>query len=200
MSIIIPPGYAQASFIHVSPEGTEPFVCTLGLNLGDAGGDYVRAADSAFDAWMLNILPIMDSDLALDRVTLLIGANGPSGSVDSTHIATPGSRTGEGLPWALSAIARKQTTDLGRSGRGRMFIPGLVAPSEIGQGGTISSTRRATIQGRLDDFHEALTDPEAFTTLPPVLFHSAAVGLASPTAITSFTLAPLVGWIRKRIR
>lgn len=200
MSVVIPPGYGQASFVHTSTEGTEPFVCTLGINLSGAGGDYVAAANWAFDAWKTEVMPIMDSDLKLDRVSLLIGADGPSGSVDSTLPAQAGGRTAEGLPWALSAIARKQTTDLGRSGRGRMFIPGVISPSEIGQGGTISPARRSTIQDALDDFYENLaTTGDPPVGLPPVLFHNPGVE-NSPTAITGFTLAPLVGWIRKRIR
>lgn len=200
MSIVIPVGYGQASFIHTSNEGTAPFVCTLGLNLGDAGGDFVNAANQAAAIWNLNIMPLMDSNITFERVSLLIGADGPSGSVDSTAPGGPGGRSIEGLPWSLSAIARKQTTDLGRAGRGRMFIPGVVAPSEVNQAGGISNTRRTAIQTGLTSFYDDLVaGDEIGPSLPPVLFHNAGV-MPSPTAITGFSLAPLVGWIRKRIR
>lgn len=200
MSLIIPVGYGQANFVFTSAEGTAPFVTTIGLNLGDAGGDFIAAANKAKDAFQTTILTTMDSDLTLDRVQLYIGADGPSGSVDSTSPPVQGGRSGSGLPWSLSAIARKNTTDLGRFGRGRMFIPGIVSPTEIGQGGTISNARRPVIQTELDDFMAALngTAPNGIST-PPVLFHNPGV-TTSPTAITSLTLAPLVGWIRKRIR
>lgn len=200
MSIVIPVGYGQASFIHTSNEGTPPFVCTLGLNLGDAGGDFVLAANQAAACWATEIMPAMDSNITFERVSLLIGADGPSGSVDSDIAPVAGGRSIEGLPWSLSAIARKQTTDLGRSGRGRMFVPGVVAPSEVNQAGGISSTRRTTLQAALTDFYDALVaGDEAGPSLPPVLFHNPGVE-PSPTAITGLSLAPLVGWIRKRIR
>nr|CRY95224.1 hypothetical protein [uncultured prokaryote] len=200
MSLVIPPGYGQANFIFTSNEGTEPFVTTLGLNLGDAEGDFVAAANQAFAVWALDLLPLMDSDLVLDRVQLFIGADGPSGSVDSTLPPDNGNRTSEGLPWSLSTIARKNTTDLGRAGRGRMFIPGMVSPGEIGQGGNINNTRRTAIQTGLQAFYDDLVAGDAGgPALPPVLFHNPGTA-TSPTAITGFTVAPLVGWIRKRIR
>lgn len=200
MSLIIPPGYGQANFILDSAEGTAPFVTTIGVNLGDAGGDNVAAANQAFERFAGTIMTVMDHDLQLQRVQLYIGADGPSGSVDSTNSPVSGSRSTEGLPWSLSAIARKTTTDLGRYGRGRMFIPGVIAPSEIGQSGSISTPRRAAIQAELDQFFDGLTTGEGGgPLLPPVLFHNPGV-TTSPTAITGLTLAPLVGWVRKRIR
>jgi hypothetical protein len=200
VSIIIPPGFAQASFVHTSNEGTEPFVCTLGLSVSEYGGDYVEAANVAFDHWASEIVSIMDSDLTFTRVSLLIGADGPSGSVDSTEAPVVGGRSAAGLPWSLSAIATKRTADLGRRGRGRMFIPGVVSPSEVGQSGNIDNTRRATILSALEDFYDLLVTDAEQIPIPPYLLHSPGPGSTAPTPISGFGLAPLVGWVRKRIR
>lgn len=200
MSLIIPPGYGQANFVFTSSEGTPPFVTTIGVNLGDAGGDFQGAADQCFAVFAQTILTEMDADLILDRVSLFIGSDGPSGSVDSTLPPDNGGRSSAGLPWSLSAIARKLTTDLGRSGRGRMFIPGIISPTEIGQNGAISGARRTAIQTDLTSFYDQLVAGDAAgPSLPPVLFHNPGAG-TSPTAITGLSVAPLVGWVRKRIR
>jgi hypothetical protein len=198
--VTIPVGYALASFVHTSAEGTEPFVCTLGVDIGEAGGDFINAANSAFNAWALWQMTNMDADLTLTKVTLAIGDDGPSGSVESSASPVNGTRVAEGLPWSLSAIMNKQTAGLGRRSRGRCFIPGLISPSEIGQGGAISSGRRTTLTEDFNSFYDELVTPSGsgFVPLPPVLFHSTAPSL--PTPITSFGLAPLCGWIRKRIR
>lgn len=200
MSVIIPPGYGEAAWVFTSNEGTAPFVCTMGVNLTGAGGAYTTAANDLFAMWATTILLGMDSDLILDRCVLTVGQDGPSGSVQSSISAVAGGRSAEGLPWSMSAIARKQSGALGRRGRGRMFIPGLVSPAEIGQGGQIAAPRRIVIDGLLDDFYEALTSEEASNRIyPPVLLHSPG-GPSTPTPVTALSCAPLVGWVRKRIR
>lgn len=200
MSLTIPVGYGLANFVHTSTEGTQPFVCTIGVDMTGAGPDFVGAANSLFSDWGLSILPIMDSDLTLSKVTLAIGSVGPGGSVDSTRTPVVGGRSTTGLPWSLSAIATKRTGQLGRSGRGRMFIPGLVATTEVGQGGSISTTRRNAIQAALDSLNTNMNiaGGAGEYVMRPYLLHSNPA--LPPTAIEGFSLAPLVGWIRKRIR
>jgi hypothetical protein len=200
MSLTIPPGYGLAAFVFTSSEGTEPFVTTLGVGLSEWGGAYTDAANFLFDAWASTILAQQDSDMTLSRVQLTIGSDGPTGSVDSTNAAEPGERSVEGAPWAMSVIARKTTATVGRAYRGRMFIPGALASGDTAQGGAVSSARVTAIGSALTAFRLELVDPQipgGFVT-PPVLLHSAS-GVA-PTPIVGFSVSPLVGWIRKRIR
>lgn len=200
MSIIIPPGYGSASFVFTSNEGTEPFVCTLGVDLTAVGGEYVKAANKLMSTWMDTILEIQDTDVVLDRVSLLVGSDGGSGSVDSTLPPLNGDRSIEGAPFAMSAIARKHTGSLGRSGRGRMFLPGTLGSGDTGQGGSVGSTRRAAINTALSEFYAALITTDTPGSILPVLLHSEGSELTEPTLISGFSVAPLVGWIRKRIR
>lgn len=200
MALNIPNGFAEASFIYTSNEGTPPFVTTLGVDLRlSAEPDYVDVANTLFALYADSIMSITDKDLLLERCSLFIGASGPSGSIDSTVPARAGGRASEGLPWALSAIARKNTDRLGRSGKGRMFLPGVVSPTEINQAGQISQARRTIINTELVDFYESLVDtvPSGY---PPVLFHNEGSSDDVPTPILNFTVAPLAGWIRGRIR
>lgn len=199
MTLIIPPGFANAAFHFSSSEGTPEFVTTIGVDTSGFGGDFVNAANQAFACYATTILTTTDSSLTLQRVSLSIGSDGPSGSVDSTVTPAPGSRSGTMAPVAMSPIVRKTTTDIGRRGRGRMFLPGVLTQTEVSEGGVVGSTRVASLQPIVNDFWDALQNGDSpGNELPPVLLHSSAP--ADPTPILGLTIAPLVGWIRGRIR
>ena len=200
MSVKIGPGFGLAAWVMSSSEGTEPFVTTMGVDLSGYGGDYQEAANNAMEAYANSVMPETDSDLTLERCTLTVGADGPLGSIDSNHAAFDGQRSAVGLPWSLSLIARKGTAVLGREGRGRMFIPGVINHSEVGQGGNVSSSRATALATMLNTFLDYLQNGDGVlmsAPVPPVLLHTSAT---VPTPVTSLTPAPLVGWVRKRIR
>lgn len=200
MSLVIPPGYGLAAYEFTSATGTAPFVTTIGVDLSDAGGDFVAAANAAFSAYAGQIMPITDNDLTLSRVVLSIGQDGPGGSVDSTRTPVQGGSTGTFAPVAMAPVVRKVTAQIGRSGRGRMFLPGLIQEAGVDPTGGLTNTFRNQLQGKVDDFLEVLQVPGIDEpSLPPVLLHSAGLDIA-PTPIQSLLVTPLVGWIRGRIR
>lgn len=199
MALIIPPGFGNAAFIFTSTTGTPPIVTTLGVNLSAAGGDFVEAANVAFAAYAAHLLPETDTSLTLDRVNLAVGDDGPGGSVDSDLAPAPGTRSGTGPPVSMSTIVRKVTNDIGRRGRGRMFLPGLLTTTNVDESGIIASGRRDEILTAVGGFIAELFDTETVPfNLPPVLLHSSAP--ADPTPLTGAAVSPLVGWIRGRIR
>lgn len=200
MSLVIPPGFGSAAFVFTGAVGTQPYVTTMGLDLGDAGGDFVGAANRAFDAWEEVLIAETSNALTLDRVTLAVGSDGPGGSVDSSRTPIPGEDSGTYGPTAMSAIGRKVTAELGRAGRGRMFLPGFLAENAVDPDGSVVAARRDAITIALDTFVANLqlggTVPGML--LPPVLLHSA--GGPAPTPIETMVCSDLVGWIRGRIR
>lgn len=199
MTLVIPPGFGLAQFVLTGPVGTQPYVTTVGVDLSDAGGDFVVAANSAKSAYASTIGTTTSAALTLDRVTLSVGQDGPGGSVDSNTPPTTFSRTGSFPPTAMSAIARKVTNDLGRRGRGRMFIPGVLSENEVDEDGTVVAARRTALNTTMGSFFTALSTADAGeVALPPVLLHSSAP--TDPTPITAFAVSDLVGWIRGRIR
>lgn len=199
MPLIVPPGFGLAAFEMTGAVGTQPYITTMGLTLGLGEDTAVDLANAAFDVYAQNIVPEMSNALRLSRVTLFVGDDGPSGSVDSVRPSVVGAATASHPPTALSAIARKGTADLGRRGRGRMFIPGILNESDVQQDGSVAASAISSTQAALDGFLDDLvTGGTASPPLGPVLLHSAAP--ADPTPITSLLLAPLVGWIRGRIR
>lgn len=198
MSLVIPPGYGNAAFTFTGPVGTQPYIFTLGVDISDYGGDHVQAANILKLSFASIFETEMTSQLTLDRVTLTVGQDGPGGSVDSDTAPDSFTRSGEFPPTSLSCIVRKVTNDLGRRGRGRMFIPGIVSENEVGQDGSIAASRRTAINNLMDAWYENLAYNATLSSLQPVLFHSSAP--TEPTIITSFAVSDLVGWIRGRIR
>lgn len=199
MSLVIPPGYANAAFIFSADFGTPPIVTTLGVDVSAFSGDFVEAANTAFTYWTNHMPAQMDAQLTLDRVTLAVGSDGPGGSVDSTLPPFPMARSGTAGPYSMSVIARKVTNTLGRRGRGRMFIPGALTGSEVDESGNVAPARVSSLQSSLDDlladFVEGATP---LLALPPVLLHSSAP--TEPDPIVGLGVAAQVGWVRGRIR
>jgi hypothetical protein len=64
----------------------------------------------------------------------------------------------------------------------------------------VSTTRVAALNIALSEFYDAVTGITVPGAPLPVLLHSETSSLTFPTLITGFSVAPLVGWIRKRIR
>lgn len=197
MTLIVPPGFGLAAFVFTGAVGTQPYVTTIGVGLNLGTGDAVQAANSAMQAYIDNLLPETSNLLTLDRVQLYVGQDGPSGSVDSDLAAAPGTRSGTYPPTSMSAIARKVTGQIGRRGRGRMFLPGVLTEAEVDQDGTVLVARRTSLNTALAGFLEDL-DLETSATDGAVLLHSSAP--ADPDPITALTTSDLVGWIRGRIR
>lgn len=200
MSLVIPPGFGSAAFVLTGPAGTEPYITTIGVSLSGAGGDFVAVANNCHEAYATNFLVGTNNDLALDRVVLAVGQDGAGGSVESTKPAVQGSAGAEMAPTAMSVIIRKLTGNLGRKGRGRMFLPGTVSEAAVDASGRLAGGTVTGWQGRATAF---LQDLEAGVpggsgqAAAAVLLHSSSL---VPTPITAMSVSPIVGWIRGRIR
>lgn len=201
MSLIIPPGFGSASWHFTGAPGTPEFVTTCGVDLSDLGGDFILGANGLFQHYADTVGTVTLSTLTLDHVSILVGSDGPSGSVDSSLPPEP--MTGPSTnpaPVAMSAIARKVTNDLGRRGRGRMFLPGSVYEPLVNESGILAQTLIDDLDAALISLHDLMTGatPSAIPPMPPVLLHASAP--ADPTPVSAFAIQPLVGWIRGRIR
>lgn len=196
MALVVPPGFALASFVFTGNVGTQPYVTTIGVEVDLGAATAVDCANIMKASYVDSFAAETTSALTLDRVSLYIGDDGPSGSVDSNTAPSAMTRSGTYPPTACSAIARKVTADVGRRGRGRMFLPGVLSESEVDQDGSVVSARRTSLQAALNDFYGNLT--AVGPVGPPVLFHATAP--TDPSPITGFAVSDTVGWIRGRIR
>ena len=197
MSLTIPPGFGSAALVFSDNLGTAPFVTTIGVDLSGVGGDYVVAANSIMLNYADAFKAVTHSSLVLQRCQLAVGQDGPGGSVDSDLEAIAMTSTGAPNALAMSVIARKTTGELGRAGRGRMFLPGVCLSSGINADGSLTSGYRVIVADAMAEFVNLLVN-DILAPTPPVLLHAPPVE-AAPTPITALVPAPLVGWIRGRI-
>lgn len=199
MSIVIPEGFASAAWIINGQYGTGPFVTTMGLGVASADGEYQLIANRCFNAFADNFLPRMSNGLTLSKVVLTVNEGGDLGSVDSSLTPATGGRSQGDDVIALALLLNKQTSILGRAGRGRMFIPGVLGDEDTGLGGEYTSSARNDFQERADDFLDYLTGQQPGQDHPtlPVLLHS---DDRTPTPISRLILNRKVGVLRKRLR
>lgn len=200
MTLVIPEGFASAAWVFTTTKGTGPFVTTLGVDIRNYEGQLGAAASVLFAAYRDNLLPKSSSDLTLDRVTLSTTIDGVGGSVDSSDSPAQGAVTNSGFgPLSMALIARKVTEQLGRPGRGRMFLPGSARETYVDPDGSVTATERESwdmgLAGLMADL---TTDIGAGFEMPPVILHSNPA--VPPTPITGFVISDLVGWVRGRIR
>lgn len=205
MATNIPVGFAQAAFIFTSDIGTPDFVTTIGVDLSDVGGNFLGAADHLFAAYGSTWMNTTSDHLVLDRVQLNIGLEeGGTGSVTSGKNPITGGDDGDIPPVNLCCIAQKVTNMLGRRGRGRMFLPGVLNETQVTEGGLLGDGVAADLADLGTNFLSAIRAPDVpgevtptITPMEPVLFHD---GLLAPTPIISIAISPKVGVIRKRVR
>nr|CRY96646.1 hypothetical protein [uncultured prokaryote] len=200
MSLVIPVGFGLAAIQVTGAAGTAPYVTTMGVDLAAAEGDYVAAANNVLASYVDAFEGLTGENFIMDRVSLFVGDGDGGGSVESTDPGTAGLRDGDMAPVGMAAIARKVTTDLGRKGKGRMFLPGMLADLDVDEGGSIPTASRDIFTARATSFLTNLLDADPAMPLPPVLFHSEGSVSTVPTPIQGMVCSEKVGWIRGRIR
>lgn len=202
MTLVIPPGFGSAALVLEGGVGTSPFITTIGVDLSAAGGDYVAAANTVMQAYSAAFLPSTSPDLTLVRCILSVGQDGgDQPTVESDFPSVPGGGSGDFAPLSVSLLLNKRTSLLGRKGRGRMFIPGVIKDNMVDISGRLLGTVVDAFDGVAEGFIDILNDPDGLTdpvVVPPVLLHSTAVPV--PTPIAAMTTGPVVGTMARRIK
>lgn len=201
MALVIPGGYALGSITVTGADGTQPFVTTVGVNTNLLEDNNLQlGANALMDAYCNAFEDLTFAQWTISKASLFVVTEDGSGSVDSTLIPRQGTRSGRPEPISMALVARKVTGGFGRTGRGRMFIPGVLDEGNVTPAGTLEASTVATFNEALETFHDELTTDGEYNSIPPFLLHSDTSPVIAPTPIIRFTPAPLVGWIRKRIR
>lgn len=202
MARVIPPGYAEVRFVQKALGDPDPYICTLGVGVAEAGGDFEQAAVTAATAWVNNILPGQSSSLTLVQVDLLVGQDGGDPLITTSVQGVAGGTSSNMLPQNCAVLVQKRTGLAGRSNRGRFYIPLLAREAQVDQYGTIDSAERSDYQNSVNGFLGDLQSPELeFPALPPVILHnSRGADTPDPTLITSMIVDPVIATQRRRLR
>lgn len=202
--LIIPPGFGQVSWRFTLTGDPEPIIFTMGVDLGDAAGDFQTACNRATNcfttAWAVSDI---SNQYSFMGTTLRVGQDGAPPLIFETNPgAYTGTFTGAILPQNCAFLVRKLTASAGRRNRGRFYLP----PFGVGEGsvdakGVIDSSGVTNIQNRVNAFRTALIST-ATIELPPVILHSTGSlpTVPAPTPITAFTVDPIIATQRRRLR
>lgn len=193
--MVIPAGFAQVNFIHTGtsvPSGAE---WTLGIALPSTAIDPADVAEDIAAIWIASGLRgLMTAGVLLNRILVKFGpdATGPSAEevvVLSGNITSPGIQPGTAL------LVKKMTLIGGRAGRGRLYFPGL-PEADVEANGSIGGPYLAAAQTAFEAFRVAMNT----ALLTPVVLHSAASPLSTPTPITQFSVQGVAATQRRRLR
>lgn len=188
--MIIPDGYAQITHVFSGVAVPNGAVVTHGIDLG-ARLDHQTQCDEIALAWSSTVLGLQSTFITHDRTEMKLGPN----SIGQTFISTrgfPGLVSGDPYSPNCAFLVRKVTSLGGRSGRGRMFVPGL-SESQVGSSGNLLGTALTGLQAELDDYYSALVTALA----DPVLFHTAS---SNPTPVNTFEVQGRLATQRGRLR
>nr|CRY97707.1 hypothetical protein [uncultured prokaryote] len=202
MPLNIPTGFASASIHTTGSVGTPNFITTIGVTMSDAFTDLVDLANYVFDSYTSEFDDITSNIFTVTGVSLFTTSAGGNGSIDSTSLPNPGAGTGGTAMIGMAPIMQKKTAQIGRAGRGRMFLPGVLKEADVDESGRISTAKQEQLLERGTDFLANLRGEGAASVYDkdagPVLLHSSAS--MAPTPITGISVAPIVGIQRSRIR
>lgn len=193
MGVIIPAGYAQASFGGLVAGDTEVAWFTLGLDLD--GALTPGLASALYDVWTDNLASSTSSDFTFTDVHVKAGpsATGPTDEFSGGTVA--GTVLVSMVPINTAVLVRKVTALGGRSGRGRMYPTGQVMVTSVGGAGVLTSSAQSIIDGAWFAFEADIRLVPGVADL--VLLHSSS---SDPTPITNLQPQPKVATQRRRLR
>lgn len=195
MSLVIPPGYAQAVYRFTLTGDAEEMVVTLGVDMDEFAGDGAAAVD-ALALRFRTAYPAANILLGYTfvGVTLYVGQDGGPPTVFENVTPVVGTNAGPALPPNCAFLVQKRSASAGRRNRGRMFMPAGVGVGEdsVPATGVMLEAQRIVLQTRVN----AWTDPTDH-----VIFHdSETVGAGAPVPITLFVLQARLATVRRRLR
>jgi len=197
-TLSIPPGYAQASMTFRHSSLARAALITFGLDVGDAGGDYLAIAQDMPGLLGAQFDDIIDADVTVGEPTLRVGQDGGEALVVVGTASFVGLRTSPSLPGNNAALIRKATNRGGRRGRGRLFLPWVLSEADVDEVGAISSTKRSELATSAQNWLNNM--PLSSPPHQMVLLHSTGLSaLGNPDPVVSMSCDPLIGSQRRRL-
>jgi hypothetical protein len=193
--MLIPNDWAQANIIFGGngvPLGAQ---ITFGMSVELFTGDAADAAQEVLDQFNTsNIMGNVSDEVEVRGCLVKFGPNATGQSAEVAGTDT-GQITGESVAPNTAFLIRKLTGVGGRTGRGRLFLPG-VAESAVGPGGALTSTYAVDISATFNAFQLNM----ATAGLPLALLHSPDSPVSTPMLITSLSCDTRVATQRRRLR
>jgi len=201
---IIPPGFAECAITLTHAGYTRPAVVTFGVELPSGASDADQVAEDAVTAFMhvtaygQAFTNSVQNALGEARV----GQDGSEPIAGVFQSTLSGGSSGNFEVPNVALLVHKRSARGGRRGRGRMFIPWILADADTDQTGGIGATPLAALQTRSNAFRNILI----VAGYQLVLLHSVSgpevtnpTTPGSPNVVTSLVVDPRVSTQRRRL-
>lgn len=197
MAIVIPTGHYQALIPLKHDRVTRPAAITFGIRDEDTGLDPTDLADAILNTFSSAFLTSLDNEVEAGPVRLTFdqGDQGRGSIVGNDKFT--GGRTGTSLASNTAVLVRKNTSRIGRPGRGKMFLPWMTGQAGIDEVGVLTTPTLTAMNAAADAWLTAIQTAE----MQMVILHDENVpGTTTPSLVTSLTVDPTAGTQRRRMR
>jgi hypothetical protein len=196
MPVSIPVGFAECILPMRSTASAHVASVTFGVDVTAASGNYQSVCDSIVGAWNSSLGGMQDSSVTIGPAHLIVGQDGGDPIAVDGNDAVPGSTVQTSLPPNCALLCKKSTSLGGRKGRGRFYVPWLLATADVDEGGFIAPAKVLDCQTNASQFLSGLADANC----PMVLLHGALTGVAGPPSqVLSLTADRQVATQRRRL-
>jgi hypothetical protein len=155
--MLIPVGFAQVNHIFGGPGLPRGAQVTYGVsNTGPGSGAYTapQLAEFCHSLWVAHLLAKQSSNMTLNETRVKFGPN-DTGADATFSDPKPGTDSPNQDSPQVCALIRKRTPFGGKTGKGRMFFPGI-NEGQTDIGGTLSNGVRDSMQVAFNAFLDAL--------------------------------------------
>lgn len=191
---MIPEGYAQVTLGWTGGSLPTGAANVFGVETSDPTTPLAIATAVRQAILDVGLLGNLSSSVAQSSIRVKQGPTdiGPSGDFPG---AGTGGSAGQIGASQLGVLVQKVTAFGGRSGKGRLYIPGAVETG-IDVDGSLTPAYQTTLQTVFANFRQELID----AGFPMVVFHRPGSPLTEPTPVTSMSVQDRPGTQRRRNR
>jgi len=193
--MIIPEGFAQANIKYAGaalPTGAE---ITLGLDTRTYAGTALALATEVLTQFQSTAIRLNTStEVTISSCVIKFGPNEVGATAEYSNPLAGTGGTASSSP-NTAWLVQKTSAFGGRTGRGRMYIPGIAETLHNGAG-VITPANRTSMQNAMETLRANLV---AFGASPVVL-HGSATVVVPPRLIVAFNVDAKVATQRRRLR
>lgn len=205
MPLVIPPGYAQISIELRNTGDPEPWYCTYGTHFSLSEVDAVEQASNHAQYFADSWRTFYTTETRVAGAHASIGSDGGNYTVfGPVRTDGEGTSTADKLPQNCSALIRKVTTRPGRAGKGRVFLPNVLAEGSVDNVGVITPTALQNLQAQADTWFATVVDVDNATgpwDPSMVLLHNAGIpGGTDPSPVVTLQADGVIATQRRRLR
>lgn len=193
--LVIPAGFCQITWHFTQPGDSEDMLTSMGFQL-DAGVTATDVEDISA-AFASAVATIVAGDQQLTQADFRLGAAEPPYLLIEVPLSGLGFSGSDSLPQNTAGLLKKFSTDAGRAGRGRNYIPSM-ARTIVDQVGTVSPGAVTACNADLETFRSGPALATPFAGL--VILHGAQSPVGAPSDVSSIVLDGKVATQRRRLR